>query len=389
VYIQRIVRAGRVNIVLYLDNAATTYHKPIRVYRDILLYSMFLSANAGRGGHFLSIRAAEKIMETAEELAELFHIEDASRIAFTQNATYALNLAIRGVGDGGHIVATCMDHNSVLRPAFSFCKCTIVEANEYGIVDAEAVRRAIRHNTRLIVCTHVSNVCGSIQPIRKIGKIAAESGIPFLVDAAQSAGCLEIDVKKDNIDLLAFSGHKGLMGPLGTGGLYVSDKIKLMPPVAGGTGSQSESLIQPNVMPDMLQSGTLNTPAIAALASGIQFVKKETVRAILEHERYFAWRVMSELKNMKEITVYGPCNMEMRNGTVCFNIDGMDSGEVAEKLNNDYKIAVRGGWHCAYLAHKALGTQKSGAVRVSFGIFNKNKDISRLVDAVRKISMKV
>lgn len=371
--------------MLYLDNAATSFKKPVCVYRDMLLNTLYLSANAGRGGHKLSVKAAERTMQTAESIAELFNIENPMQIAFMQNATYALNTAIAGVAKNGHIIVTSMEHNSVLRPAAAYCKYTLVKADRYGFVSADDIERAIRHDTRLIVCTHISNVCGSIQPIEEIGKIAKKHSIPFLVDAAQSAGTADIDVNKMNISLLAFSGHKGLMGPLGTGGLYVKDGLDISPIISGGTGSASESLAQPDFMPDMLQSGTLNTPAIAALGAGVKFILKQTPSAILAHERYLALKVIGELKNMDGITLYGTCDAQRRNGTLSFNISGADSGEVSGILNDRYSIAVRGGWHCAYPAHKTLGSEKGGSVRVSFGYFNTEKEARVFVDAVHGV----
>lgn len=374
--------------MLYLDNAATSYQKPSCLYRAMAHNTKYLSANAGRGGHKYSIAAAEKIAETAEELAELFNIGNSSQIAFTQNATYALNMAIIGLAKDNHVIMTSMEHNSVLRPAAANCRYTIVYADKDGFVAPSDIENVINPDTRLIVCTHVSNVFGSIQPIEEIGKIAKKHNIPFLVDTAQGAGAVDIDVQRCNISMLAFSGHKSLLGPMGTGGLYVDENIKLEPLIRGGTGSQSESLDQPDFMPDMLQSGTLNTPAIASMAESIKFIKKYSVNAILTHERQMAEKFISELKNMDNVTVYGTDNINKRNGTVAFNIGKLDSGEVSDILNNDYGIAVRGGWHCAYLAHKTIGSEKSGAVRASFGFFNNMRDVAKITDAVNKIQKK-
>lgn len=372
--------------MLYLDNAATSLKKPLCVAGNMFLNTLMLSANAGRGGHYYSILAMEKLMETAELLSGLFNADNPLCFAFLQNATLALNMAISGIADGGHIVITQMEHNSVLRPVHAMGNYTVVNADSEGFVNPCDIEKAVRYDTRLIVCTHASNVCGSIQAIEKVGEIAKKYDIPFLVDAAQTAGIVDIDVKKMNISLLAFSGHKGLMGPLGTGGLYVREDIKLKPIISGGTGSKSESPLQPDFMPDMLHSGTLNTPAVASLGSSIKFINRQTTGAILDHERYLAWRFINELKNMSGVTVYGSDDITKRNGTVCFNIDKLSSGAVSEILNDDYYIAVRGGWHCAYPAHKAIGTEKSGAVRASFGYFNKKKDVERIVDAVGRIA---
>lgn len=371
--------------MLYLDNAATTLRKPLSVYRDMLKYTCFLSANAGRGGHKYSLKAAEAVGNTAEELAELFNISDCSRIAFTPNSTLALNFAIQGTAAGKHIVVTALDHNSVLRPAHTFCRPTIVPADRHGFVAVQDIEKALRPDTALIVCTHISNVCGSIQQVEKIGKLARRYKIPFLLDASQSAGTVDIDVKKYNISMLAFSGHKSLLGPLGTGGLYVGEDVRLKPIICGGTGSSSESLSQPDFMPDLLQSGTLNTPAIAALGAGVRFIKKHTPKAILEHERMLAQRFIENLSVMKNVTLYGTHSIFLRNGTVAFNINSIGSGEASDILGTQYNIAVRGGWHCAYPTHIALGCERGGAVRVSFGIFNTIKDVRRITDAVYKM----
>lgn len=375
--------------MLYLDNAATSFKKPPCVYKSMAHNTKYLSANAGRGGHKYSLAAAEKIEETSEELAKLFNIGNSSRIAFTQNATYALNMAILGTAKDSHVIITSMEHNSVLRPAAANCRYTMVYADKEGFVSPADIAHAIQPDTKLIICTHASNVCGSIQPIEDIGDIAKRYNIPFLVDAAQTAGAVDIDVERCNISMLAFSGHKSLLAPMGTGGLYVSENIDLKPVILGGTGSLSESLKQPDFMPDMLHSGTLNTPAIASMADSVRFIKKRSCTAILAHERALAKKFIGKLKNMGNVTVYGSDNMYMRNGTVAFNIGSLDSGEVCEILSSRYGIAVRGGWHCAYKAHVTLGSEKRGSVRASFGLFNTMHDVDKIVDAVNKIRKKI
>lgn len=375
--------------MLYLDNAATSYNKPAEVYASVIKNTVVNSANAGRGGHYYSIRAAKGIYETSEALCRLFNIPSPERLAYTQNATYALNMGILGIlSRSSHAVITQMEHNSVLRPVHKTCKYTMVKADKFGRIAAEDIEKAIRPETKMIIMTHASNVCGTIEPIEKAAEIAHRHGLVFMVDAAQTAGCLPIDVRKADVDLLAFSGHKGLMTPMGVGGLYVREGIELKPVITGGTGSMSESLSQPDFMPDMLQSGTLNAPAIIAARQSVELIIKETPRAIGEKEREMAQRLIERLKNIRGVTVYGLEKGE-RNGTVAFNLEGVDSVRAAEILNDSYKICTRGGWHCAYPAHEALGTQKNGAVRASFGYFNSKKDADRLVDAVSDISKKV
>ena len=368
--------------MLYLDNAATTARKPLEVYAKLIKSTIFTSGNAGRGAHKKSMDAVRAIIDTQDLIAELFNISRPQNIIFTQNATYALNTAIFGtVRDGGHIVVTAMDHNSVLRPAYLLGNFTVVDADKTGYVRAEDVEKAIREDTSLIVCTHASNVCGTLQPVYQIGRIAKKHGIPFLIDTAQTAGCAVVDAEEMNADMIAFSGHKGLMGPLGTGGLYVKNPEKLYPLAVGGTGSNSESIIQPSFMPDKFHSGTMNTPAIAALGSGVKYVMRHGVEAIKKHEHGLAMQFRENLMNMDNVTVYGDSASV---ATVAFNVGKLSSDEVFERLRG--RAAVRAGYHCAPLAHRALGTSDRGAVRASFGVFNTRRDVRQMTDYVYRIS---
>lgn len=367
--------------MLYLDNASTTLKKPFGVYASMMWNTVFGSVNAGRGGHLMSIKGTEGIIEAQDETAALFNIDNPQNIAFTLNATYALNMVMLGVlFDGGHVVVTEMEHNSVLRPAYRLGNYTVVKADESGYVSAEDVEKAITPDTKLVVCTHASNVCGTIQPVEEIGGIAKKKGVLYLVDAAQTGGCLETDAEKIGADFLVFSGHKGLMGPLGTGGVYVKNPQTLEPVITGGTGSRSESLVQPDFMPDMLQSGTVNTPALKALAAGVRYIRRRGVEEISEKEAYLAHKMEENLLNMGGIIVYG---RERRIGTTAFNIAGKASADTAQLLSGE--IAVRAGYHCAPLAHRALGTEKIGAVRISFGAFNGIKDVEKASDAIWKV----
>ena len=375
--------------MLYLDNAATSLIKPPGVYRSILKNTMINSANAGRGGHFYSLRAAKGIYDTQESLCRLFNISSPERIAFTQNATYALNMGILGtLSKNDHAIITQMEHNSVLRPVHKTCRYTIVKADSDGRINPLDIEKAITTATKMIIMTHASNVCGTIEPVFEVSKIAKKYNLIFMVDAAQTAGCLPIDVEKLNIDLLAFSGHKGLMTPMGVGGLYVREGVTLSPVICGGTGSMSESLTQPDYMPDLLQSGTLNAPAIIAAKESIDLIIRETPQAIGNMEHNMAAKLYDNLKNIRGVSVYGLPKGE-RNGTVAFNINSLDSVTAAQILNDEYKICTRGGWHCASPAHEALGTKDSGAVRASFGYFNTSKDVNTLSYAVLKIASKI
>ena len=367
--------------MLYLDNAATTIRKPFSVYAELFKYTLFRCGNAGRGGHKKSAEAVRAIVNTQDLLARLFNISRPQNIIFTPNATYALNTAILGTAGSGHVIVTAMDHNSVLRPVYLLGNYTVVKADAQGRVDPKDVENAVRPDTSLIVCTHASNVCGTIEPVREIGAVARRHGIPFLLDAAQTAGCVDIDAEGIGADMIAFPGHKALMGPLGTGGLYVKEPKKLAPLVTGGTGSNSESLTQPEIMPDKFHSGTLNTPAIAALGKSVEYILRRGAGNIGAHEREIACEFRERLMNMSNVTVYGAKESV---ATVAFNVGNMDSEEFAESLGG--RAAVRAGYHCAPLAHMTLGTKRTGAVRVSFGAFNKKKDARKIADYVYRIS---
>jgi len=374
--------------MIYLDNPATSMKKPQIVYDMMYKNTVNCSVNAGRGSHFASIRGAEGIAKTQEELAELFNIKTPERIAFTQNATYALNMAISGfLSPRDHVIITSMEHNSVLRPVHRLCSYTIVKADNQGIINPADIQHAILKNTKMIITTHASNVCGTIMPVYEIGEICKKYNIPYLLDCAQTAGAVEIDVEAMNVSMLAFSGHKGLLGPLGTGGLYVSDKIELNPVIVGGTGTESGNRNQPKTMPDMLHSGTMNTPAVMTLAESVRYIKNIGVKNIGAKEKNLAVYLIDGLLNIDGVRVYGLRDGN-RNGTVAFNIGNLDSQEVSDILNNDYKIATRGGYHCSYIAHETLGTQKTGAVRAGFGAFSTKQEADALLLAVSKIAKK-
>ncbi|MBR4721274.1 MAG: aminotransferase class V-fold PLP-dependent enzyme [Clostridia bacterium] len=372
--------------MIYLDNPATSMKKPKIVYDMMYKNTVNCSVNAGRGGHFASIKGAEGIIRTQEAIADLFNIKTPERIAFTPNATYALNMAISGfLSPSDHVIITSMEHNSVLRPVHRLCSYTIVEADRQGVLNPRDIESAILKNTKLIITTHASNVCGTIMPVVEIGKICKKHNIPYLLDTAQTAGVIPIDVEKMNVSLLAFSGHKGLLGPLGTGGLYVDEGIDLAPLIVGGTGTESANRNQPKNMPDMLHSGTMNTPAIMTLADSIKYIKSIGVKNIGMHEKNLAIYLIDGLLNIEGVRVYGLKDGN-RNGTVAFNVKNADSQEISDILNNDYQIATRGGYHCSYIAHETLGTENQGAVRAGFGAFSTKFEADALLFAVSKIS---
>jgi len=376
--------------MIYLNNPATSKKKPLNVISRLIKETAFSSVGGGRDLSKTSLLADKRITEVQDYIAELFNIKNPERICFTQNCTYALNMAISGVLDeNDHVIVTSMDHNSVLRPVFSHKNYTIISADKSGYVNPKDIKKAIKDNTKLIITTHASNVSGTIQDVKEISKIAHKNNALFLLDAAQSAGILEINQKDINADLIAFSGHKGLMGPLGTGGLYVSENVNLKPIIKGGTGSNSKNLSQPDFYPDILHSGTMNFPAISALGDGVKFVLKKGTDKILSHERALASEFIDRISHLENVKILGTKDINKRNGTVAFTIDGIDSQNVAELLLKDYGIVSRGGWHCAYLAHKSLGSEKSGAVRVGFGLYNSYKDVKKLSKAVSEISKSI
>lgn len=372
--------------MIYLDNAATSYIKPDSVIKTVCDATYLNSANAGRGGYEVSIKSSEILYETREKLAQIFGVENPERIVFCKNTTEALNFGIKGVmHKGGHVITTSMEHNSVIRPIKAMEKngvtCSLLQADKNGKLDINRLERMIKPQTKLIVMTHSSNVCGNIYDIEAVSEIARRNRVLFMVDAAQSAGNINID--SNCVDLLAFPGHKGLLGPMGTGGLYVKEGVKIKPIIGGGTGSLSESLLQPEFFPDMLESGTQNIPAVAGLSAACDFILKNGIENIHNYEKSLMKRFEEKVRNIKSITVYGDDN---KTAITALNICGADCVEVAQKLADEYGICVRAGLHCAVLAHKSLGTHDTGCVRFSFGYFNTEKEIDTAVDALYKVS---
>jgi len=379
------------NSIIYLDHAATSWPKPPAVYAAVMKTMEEDAANPGRGSHQMAVRASRVLFDTRKAIAKLFRIANPNDIAFTLNTTMALNLAIQGlVKPGDHVITTAVEHNSVRRPLellkrLYAVEVTEVNTDEQGHLDVKQISAAIRHNTRLVVVNHSSNLLGSILPIAEIGSLTRAQGITLLVDAAQSAGIVDIDVEAMGIDLLAFPGHKGLLGPQGTGGLYIHPNVDLEPLLYGGTGSQSEALEQPKVRPDRFEAGTQNTPGLAGLRAGVQYVLQETTQRIYEHEWMLTQRIMSGLQAVEGVRILGPELGQPRTGIVSFVIEGVDPSETAFILDQHYKIAVRSGFHCTPLAHSTAGTLATGAVRASVGCFTNEMEADALVAAVREI----
>ena len=372
---------------MYLDNAATSFPKPEKVYQAVLHAMRDVGASPGRGGYRRSLEAGRILFQARETAAGFFSVSDSSRIIFTQSATGALNLALQGtLAPGDHVVTTSMEHNSLLRPLYALrnkgVELSIVPAGPDGVVSVEDIYRAMRVNTRMIAVSHVSNVCGAIQPILPLAKLCREAGALFLVDAAQSAGYLPIDVERFSIDLLAVPGHKGLLGPGGTGLLYVAPHVPLTSVIQGGTGSHSTAEEQPQIMPDGFESGTHNLPGIAGLQAGIEFILEQGLSAVHQHEHELLNQAEQRLRDIPGVTVYGPIDPSDRCSVLSFTASGVDPAILAAELDHGFDIAVRAGLHCAPLAHRTLGTLPGGTTRVSPGWFTTSEDIAFFSDAV-------
>lgn len=375
---------------IYMDNAATTYPKPDSVYQAVDYFNRFLGANPGRGSNQQTLKAGSVLLEAREKLASLFNIGESSQIAFTLNITDALNIGLRGIlKPGDHVITTSMEHNAVARPVFSLSKqgveWTAVDCGSDGTLDPEDIRKAVKPNTKMICMLHASNLTGTIMPIAEVGRIAREHGIIFMIDTAQTAGVLPIDVEAYNIDILTFTGHKGLLGPQGTGGIYVRQGIDIKPLREGGTGSLSEYLEQPEVMPDLLESGTPNTPGIAGLLAGVKFIMDTGLDNIRKHEQRLMDILINGLKEIPDVELYGPLDVEKQTAVLAFNIKDMDCGDVALSLDYEYGIVTRSGLHCAPLAHKTIGTFEIGACRLSPGYFTSEEEIEKVVKAIYEI----
>lgn len=349
------------------------------------------AGNPGRSGHVLSIRSARDLFDARERLAALFDARDSSRFVFAENATAALNQAIKGIlRPGDHAVTTSVEHNSVMRPLRRMeaagVSVTVVPANPDGVVDAAAVAAAIRPSTRLVAVVHASNVTGAIQPVGEIVRAARARGVFTLVDAAQTAGGLPVSLSDLPVDLLAAPGHKGLLGPQGTGFLYVRDGVPLVPLVEGGTGSRSEDDRQPDFYPDALESGTQNSVGAAGLAVSLAWLLRKGVDAVRRKEAGLVAGILAGMERIPGVVVYGPRDPARRVGLVSFRVEGMDPAEVGRRLEAGYGILVRAGLHCCPDCHRTIGTFPEGTVRVSTGPFTTKKEIACFLSALRKIS---
>lgn len=394
--------------MIYFDNAATSWPKPPGVTEAMVHCLNHVGANPGRSGHRLSVEAGRIVYEAREAVAELFGVDDPLRVAFGANVTEALNLALRGyLRPGDHVITSSMEHNSVMRPlrAAAAGECasvahdspapdgaialTVVPCSPGGFLDAPDLEAAIRPETVMIVLNHASNVCGSLLPVREAGEIARRHDCVLLVDAAQTGGAYAIDMEADKIDFLAFTGHKALGGPMGTGGLVIGERVdldRLVPLKRGGTGSRSEQEEQPDFLPDLCESGTPNTVGLAGLAAGVRWVLDRGVDAIRQHELELTQRLIDGLGEIPGLTVHGGLDAAWQTATVSFAVADIEHSEVGLRLDDEYDIMCRVGLHCAPAAHKTLGTFPAGTVRFGLSAFSTRAEVDAAIQAVREIA---
>ncbi|BDF32341.1 cysteine desulfurase [Lachnospiraceae bacterium] len=376
--------------MIYMDNAATTMHKPKEVL-DAVIQAMSSMGNAGRGANEASLSASRIIYDTREKLCTLFHAENPRQIVFTANSTESLNMAVKGLlGPGDHVVTTMLEHNSVLRPLYEMSErgteLTVVRSSRLGTVKTEDIEAAIRPGTKMIVITNGSNLTGNYVDLKPIGEIAKKHGVLLVVDASQTAGVFPIDVQEMNIDVLCFTGHKGLLGPQGIGGMYVREGLAVRPLKSGGSGVQTFSRTHPSEMPTALEAGTLNGHGIAGLNAALSYLEKEGIDKIRGREQELMWRFYNGVKDIPGVKVYGDYSLKERCAIVALNIGDYDSSEVSDELLTAYGISTRPGGHCAPLMHEALGTVEQGAVRFSFSHYNTDEEVDTAIAAVQELA---
>lgn len=375
--------------MIYFDNAATTMRKPEQVV-EAVTKAMCSFGNAGRGVHEATLNANRLLYDTRQKLADFFGGENPEQIVFTNNSTESLNLAIKGILEkGDHVITTQLEHNSVLRPLYEMeqrgVELTILPCDKKGRIHLPDFEREICTNTKAIICTHASNVTGNVVDLAKIGEIARRHGILFVVDASQTAGVFPIDVQKMKIDLLCFTGHKSLLGPQGTGGLYVRKGVTVRPLKTGGSGVKTFSKTHPAEMPTALEAGTLNGHGLAGLHAALSYLEQVGIDGIREKEQQLMWRFYEGVRNIDGITVYGDFETKERCPIVTLNLLDYDAGMVSDELFQEYGIATRPGAHCAPLMHEALGTVEQGAVRFSFSHFNTEEEIDTAIAALKEM----
>lgn len=376
---------------IYLDNAATSFPKPKEVADAVYDFMINNGTSSGRGSYKKAMQSDYIVYECRKLIGNLFNFDDPKKVVFTSNVTDSLNIAIRGIlKENDHVITSSLEHNAVWRCLKTLekdinIKIDTVECSKDGITNPEDIKKYIRKDTALIVFTQASNVLGTIQPIKEIGKIARENKIVFLVDAAQSAGAMKIDIKEDNIDILAFTGHKSLLGPMGTGGLIINTDIDIKPLKAGGTGGDSAYEYQPDYYPNHLETGTSNVSGIAGLRAAIKFLNREGIDNIHNKEKELTKYALEKLETVKDIEIYGPRDCEKMLSVISFNIKDKRPEDVGSILDQKYDIMLRAGLHCAPTAHSVIGTKERGTLRIGLGYFNEKEDIDKLVEALNNL----
>ncbi|ADL13522.1 aminotransferase class V-fold PLP-dependent enzyme [Acetohalobium arabaticum] len=377
---------------IYLDNAATSFPKPESVYQAVDNYQRNIGVNPGRGSYRRAEQAQEIIVETRKLLSQLFNIETPARIVFTANVTEALNLTLKGLlQEGDHVITSQLEHNAMWRPLKRLERernidLTAIPCLEGSYLDVDQIEKAICPETKLVALNHASNVTGAILPIKEVGDICRQHQIPLLVDTAQTAGVYPIDVQRLNIDLLAFTGHKGLLGPTGTGGLYINSDIELQPLKEGGTGGDSLLERQPDYLPNRFEAGTHNIVGIAGLRAAVKFILEESITNIRAHEQELTSYMLDYLQQIPGLKIYGPAEPERQVAVISFNLEEIPPEEAAYVLDEVYEIMVRAGLHCAPPAHRCIGTVNRGTVRISFNYFNTKEDCQQLYEALCDLS---
>lgn len=383
--------------MIYFDNAATSWPKPAAVPQAMTAFLEQVGANPGRSGHRLSVEAARTIYDTRQALADLFNAPDPMRVVFGHNITEALNLALRGLlQPGDHVITSSVEHNSVMRPLRWLeqqgVALSVLPCSPQGFLDPDDIEAAIRPHTKLIVLNHASNVAGGLLPVAEAGRIARQHGLLLLVDTAQTAGAYPIDMQQDNIDLLAFTGHKSLYGPTGTGGLIFGERVVaegILPLHLGGTGSRSEAEFQPDFLPDRFESGTPNAVGLAGLLAALHWLQDKSVDAIRQHETSLARQLISGLQQIPGVILFGGQDASRQTATVSFNIASLEPSTVGQRLDAEYGILCRVGLHCAPAAHRTLGTFPDGTVRFGMGAFNTVEEVHQALQAVEHLTGEV
>lgn len=370
---------------IYLDNAATSFPKPNKVSEAVYDFMVNNGTSSGRGSYKKAMESDYIVYETRKLIGELFNFKNPKNVIFTSNITESINIVLRGIlKEGDHVITSSIEHNAVWRTLKTLEKeikinISIAKCDNYGFADINDIKELIREDTSLIIFNAASNVIGTIQPIKEIGKIARDNKIPFVVDGAQSCGAYPIDINGDNIDILTFTGHKSLLGPMGTGGIIINCDYDINPLKTGGTGGDSSYEYQVDYYPNKLETGTLNVGGICGLREGVKFIKKEGIENIHNKEKELTSYALKKLEDVKDIIIYGPKDCDKITSVISFNIKNKKAEEIAHILDRKFNIMVRAGLHCSPLAHKVIGTNKIGTVRIGIGYFNTKEDIDKLI----------